>query len=134
MFFKMGVFKNFVIFRKKHLCWGLFLTKFQAWRPSTSLKRNSNTGLFLWILRNFEEQLFYRTPPVAASKEELLNSSSRICILMNFSNLLLWEGYLSLVMHHEQCNFIILAVREENKFQQNSFLQLDLNSLLLQTR
>ena len=37
-------------------------------------------------------------------------------------------------MHHEQCNFIILAVREENKFQQNSFLQLDRNSLLLQTR
>ena len=40
---------------------------------------------------------------------------------MNFSNLLLWEGYLSLAMHHEQCNFIILAVREENEFQQLIF-------------
>ena len=27
------------------------------------VKRNSNTGVFLWILRNFEEHIFYRTSP-----------------------------------------------------------------------
>ena len=37
------------------------------WRPSTLLKRDSNTGVFLWISRNLYEQLFYRTPPLAAS-------------------------------------------------------------------
>ena len=32
MFFKIGVYKNFAIFTGKHLCWGLFLIKLQAWR------------------------------------------------------------------------------------------------------
>ena len=36
-------------------------------RPATLLKRDSNTGVFLWILRNFQEHLFYRKPPVAAA-------------------------------------------------------------------
>ena len=31
------------------------------------MKRDSNAGVFLWILPNFYEQLFYRTPPLAAS-------------------------------------------------------------------
>ena len=29
--------------------------------------KDSNTGVFLWILQNFYEQLFYRTPQLAAS-------------------------------------------------------------------
>ena len=37
-----------------------FLIKLQAW--------DSGTGIFLWILQNFLEHLFYRTPPVAASE------------------------------------------------------------------
>ena len=39
----------------------------RTWRTSTLLKRDSNTGVFLWILRNFKKQLFHRTPPLAAS-------------------------------------------------------------------
>ena len=39
----------------------------QTWMPANILKRNSSAGAFLWILRNFKEQLFYRTTPVAAS-------------------------------------------------------------------
>ena len=31
------------------------------------IKRDSVTGVFLWILRNFQEHLFYRTLPVVAS-------------------------------------------------------------------
>ena len=48
-----GVLKNFVIFTGKHLCWSLFLIKLQALRPAALLTRDSNTGVFLWILRNF---------------------------------------------------------------------------------
>ena len=34
-------------------------------RAETLLKRDSNTGVFMWILQNFYEQLFYRIPLVA---------------------------------------------------------------------
>ena len=36
--FKISALKNFAIFIKKHLCWGLLLIKLQAWRPATLLK------------------------------------------------------------------------------------------------
>ena len=48
MFFKIDVLKNFGNFTGKQLCWSLFLIKLQSWRPETLLKRNSNTGVFLW--------------------------------------------------------------------------------------
>ena len=53
MFFKIDVLKNFVIFTGKHLCWSYFLIKLQASRPATLFKRDCNTGVLLWILRNF---------------------------------------------------------------------------------
>ena len=43
------------------LCWGLFLIKLQAFRPVTLLKRDSNTGVFLWISHSSLEHLFWRT-------------------------------------------------------------------------
>ena len=60
MFFKIGVLKNFAIITGNHPCWRLFLIKLQVWRCS-------NTGVFLWILWNFLEKLFYKTPPVTAA-------------------------------------------------------------------
>ena len=36
------------------------LTKLQVSRPETSLKRDSSTGIFLWILRNVSKNLIYR--------------------------------------------------------------------------
>ena len=56
-----GVLKNFANSTGKHLCWSLFLKKLQAFRPTTLLKRDSYTGVFLWNLRNFEEDLFRKT-------------------------------------------------------------------------
>ena len=53
MFFKIDVLKNFVIFTGKHLCWSYFLIKLQASRPATLFKRDCNTGVLLWLLRNF---------------------------------------------------------------------------------
>ena len=54
MFYKKTVLKNLAIFTEKHLCWSLFLIKL---RSATLFKRDSNTGFFLRILRNFEEHL-----------------------------------------------------------------------------
>ena len=59
-FYKKAVLKNVSIFAGKYLCLNLFLIKLQAFRSATLLKRDSNTGAFLWILWNyayFEESL-----------------------------------------------------------------------------
>ena len=53
IFSEIDVLKHFAIFAWKHLCWSLFLINFQALRPATLLKRDSNKAVFLWILRNF---------------------------------------------------------------------------------
>ena len=58
---KKYVLKIFVNFTGRHLFWSLFLVKLQVWRPATLLKSGSNTGVFLWNLRNFWEHLFWRT-------------------------------------------------------------------------
>ena len=58
IFFKIGALKIFAIFIGKHLCWSLFLIKLKAFRPATLSRRNSSKGIFLWIVRSFQEQLF----------------------------------------------------------------------------
>ena len=71
--FKVGVLKELAIFTGKHLCLSLFLIMLQAWRYATLLKRDSYTGLLLWIQRNLQERsLFYRTPVVAVSEIAIL--------------------------------------------------------------
>ena len=45
MFFKIVSLKNLAIVTGKHLCWGLFLIKLQAFRPETLFKKDSNTGV-----------------------------------------------------------------------------------------
>ena len=39
--------------QKKHLCCSLFFKKLQIWKPAILLKRDPNTGVFLWIIRSF---------------------------------------------------------------------------------
>ena len=53
VFYKKAVLKHLTIFTEKNLCWILFLTKLQTSRPPTIWKKESHTGIFLWILRNF---------------------------------------------------------------------------------
>ena len=53
IFIKISVLKNFAIFTGKHLCWSLFLRKLQVLKPASLLKGDSNTVIFLWILRKF---------------------------------------------------------------------------------
>ena len=46
MFFKIGVLKNFAIFRGRHLCWSLFLIKLQACNfPVNTAKSFKNSFL-----------------------------------------------------------------------------------------
>ena len=59
MLCKKGVLKNFT---RKHLCQSLPLIKLQVEACNFIKKKDSGTGVFLWTLRNFSEQLSYRTP------------------------------------------------------------------------
>ena len=52
---KKDVFVNFTNLTRKHLRWSLFLMKLQAW------KKDTNTVVFMWNLRSFSENLFWRT-------------------------------------------------------------------------
>ena len=65
MFFKIGVIKNFVIFRGKHLCWSLFLIKLQVCNFPVN------------IAEFFKNSFFHKTPPVAAS-EKFMNLPGNI--------------------------------------------------------
>ena len=51
MFLKIGVLNKFAIFTGKHLCWSIFLIKLEAWNPANLFIRDSNTVVFLWIVR-----------------------------------------------------------------------------------
>ena len=51
-FVRKGVLWNFAKFTEKHLCQSLFFNKVAG----------RSIELFLWIVRNFWEHLFYRTP------------------------------------------------------------------------
>ena len=53
MFFEISSIKNFAIFTGKHLCWGLFLIKLQAFRP-----RDSNTGVSCGYCELFKNSFF----------------------------------------------------------------------------
>ena len=50
MFYKIDALKNFAKFIWKHL------------NPVTLLKRDSSAGFLLWILWNFQEVSFYKSP------------------------------------------------------------------------
>ena len=59
VFFKKGILKNFAKVTGKHLYQSLFFNKVAELKPATLFKKiDSDTGVFLWILRNFWEHLF----------------------------------------------------------------------------
>ena len=53
---KKAVPKNLATLIEKYLCWSLFLINLKAYKPTTSLQRDSNTRVFLWTLRYFCER------------------------------------------------------------------------------
>ena len=62
MFSKIDVFKKFAIFTGKHLCWSLFLINLQTLRPSTLLKRDSNTDVCVNVAK-FLRTVFLQNIP-----------------------------------------------------------------------
>ena len=54
VFYKIYVLKYFAIFTGKYLCYSL-------WKLATLLKRGFNIGVFLGILRDFQEHLLWGT-------------------------------------------------------------------------
>ena len=58
---KIDVLENFAKFTGNHLC-QVSLANLAGWGLQLYEKRDSGTGAFLWVLRNFQEHLFYRTP------------------------------------------------------------------------
>ena len=62
MFCKKGAPRNFTKFTWKHLCWSLFFNKIAGLRPKNLLKRDSDTGVFWWILLNFLRTPFLQNP------------------------------------------------------------------------
>ena len=65
VFYKKGVLRNFRKFTWKFtLCWSLFFNKVAGHSPETLLKRDSNTDVFRWVLRNFLRAPFLQNPSV----------------------------------------------------------------------
>ena len=60
LFYKKGVLKVLQNSQENTCTRVSFLIKLQACKL---IKRDPHTGVFLWILQNFYEHLFYRTPP-----------------------------------------------------------------------
>ena len=58
VFYKNGVLENFATLTGKHLRRVSFLKKLQAWGLQLYLRRDPNTGVFVWTLQNFSVQLF----------------------------------------------------------------------------
>ena len=65
--FEISSIKNFALFTGKHLFWGFFLMKLQAFKPATFFKSDSNTGVSCGYCELFKKLLFYGKPPEAAS-------------------------------------------------------------------
>ena len=56
------LFRNFWTIHGETLVMESYFRKVADLQPATVLKRDSTTGVFLWILQKFSEQPFYRRP------------------------------------------------------------------------
>ena len=69
MFFKIDVLKNVTNCTVKHQCWESLFNNVAGLKRPTSLLKETPTQVFSCeICHNFMRNLFYKTPPVAASK------------------------------------------------------------------
>ena len=74
MFFKIGALK---IFAKslENICIEVSLLKLQIYRPVALFKRDSRTGVFLWILHSFKSSFFTEHIRTTASGDAMHNFS-----------------------------------------------------------
>ena len=57
---EQAILKNFAIFTGKHLWWTLFFNRVAGLKTCSCIKRASNKGVFLCILKKFFKKLFSR--------------------------------------------------------------------------
>ena len=81
MFYKKGVLRNFAKFTGKHLSQSLFFNKDAGLQPETLLKRDSGTEVFLSILQNFLEHLFYYHLQAGLDKTQYRFLVTSACLL-----------------------------------------------------
>ena len=67
VFFKMNILKNFTIFRKKHLRWGLFLITLQTWIPTILSKRDPTQVFSCKYCEIVKNSFLYRTSLMTVS-------------------------------------------------------------------
>ena len=100
--------KFFKIFTRKHLRLSLFLIKLQSFRAANLLKRDSNTGVFLWtfsktpILKNICEQLLLYLTDFS---EQLLFGEA--IFYNSLSNMFISSSYFTFVSVHISLNIFI---------------------------
>ena len=97
---RKGVLRNFAKFTSKHLCQSLFFNKVAGLRQHY-FKRDSGTGVFLLILRNFQERLFIQN----TSGRLVLESLELIYNLMDKDAL---DSFLFLISNYCPVSFKIL--------------------------
>ena len=68
VFHKNGILKKLAKYAQRNTCVGVFINKFIGWRPATLLKRNYNTDVFLWILKNFKNTFLTKYHRVTSSE------------------------------------------------------------------
>ena len=92
---------------EKYMCWSLFLRKLQALRPANLLKRNPNTGIFLWNWQDFQKHFF------------LQNTSGGWFLKKNNSNIL-FKDFSGIPLTHNKslntCNSQVTNFKLENAF------------------
>ena len=121
MCFKIGFLTNFEIFIGKHLYWILFLINLQA----TLLKRDSDTGVFLWILWNskncfFTEHLRWLLLYLRHySTQKLSQKKRKETVKLSFL-VTIWDLQLKQIIFYEDCNIhtyslFCLAVENSRK-------------------
>ena len=106
MFFKIGVLKNYAIFTGKHLCWNLFLINLQALRcrpEGDSKKRGLNTVYFY-------KQLFYRTPPMAASEPYFLKAVKYLKSHANIAFIACKYCFPGMLLNFSKFDYIIIKL------------------------
>ena len=103
---RKSVVWNFRKFMEKHMRWSLFFIKI-----STLLKRDSKTVFFPWILKNFFEHLFYRTPP-----SDLFMDKNLCCLLTRI--------WLNSIFHWRVHAFVCILILYSRYFRAASLLKI----------
>ena len=74
------------MFYAKKLFWNILQYSQESCRLATLLKRDSNTGVFLWVLRNFWEHVFWIALVTAGSEflKQLQNTGEQLLLYWLF--------------------------------------------------